>query len=139
MDNVVFQRHTYKIIKVSKDGYIVTNTRRSFEEGDGHTHNGNFHFCRLLITCALLKGVPKKDQHLKKNQRFLESMCRICDNKDLALWEGMLSKVLNDNEYNHKDHVAETRLKKHKDEKILNKGEIDTLCKSEIEEDIIVK
>ncbi len=71
MNNVIFKKKNYVIIRV-RNGFIVYNLDKAFEEG--HTHLTSFGSAKYLINLALSHSIP---YHLDKYR--LTSLVRISD------------------------------------------------------------
>lgn len=53
---VIYRRKNF-IIYDSGDGFIVYNTKGSFQKH--HTHIGNFHTCKYIIDLSIRQYIPK--------------------------------------------------------------------------------
>ena len=79
----IYERKEYIILKV-KRGYIVYNTKKSFE--DGHTHLQSFEMSKTIIDNNIRKRRPKT-----KNIYLIESHIRVTDDsKYKQLLEGLI-------------------------------------------------
>lgn len=71
MYNKVYERKEFMIFQV-KEGYIVYNTKKSFQEG--HTHLKHFEAAKTAIDLVINKKVPKSTDGY-----YLSSLIRISD------------------------------------------------------------
>lgn len=69
MYNKIYRSREYIIFKV-KNGYIVQNTKKKFEEG--HTHVKNYNLAKKIIKWSKNNEIPNT-----KNTYILESLKRI--------------------------------------------------------------
>lgn len=69
MCNKIYRSKQYIILKV-KNGYIVQNTKKKFEEG--HTHVRNYNLAKKMIHWSKNNELPNT-----KNKYILESLYRI--------------------------------------------------------------
>lgn len=83
----VFSNKNYRMVK-SDNGFIVINIDKKFTEG--HTHVPNFNFGKIIIYASIKGEFPSKCLHLKNNKRAIESVLRICPNKNKKIFEKML-------------------------------------------------
>ena len=74
MDNVIYQKEQYVIIKADC-GFIVYNTSKEFEEG--HTHLKSFKRAKDIINLALHQRIPRDYDYY-----CLTSLQRIADSQD---------------------------------------------------------
>ncbi|MEG1311939.1 MAG: hypothetical protein RSD47_08040 [Romboutsia sp.] len=99
MYNKIYERKEFMIFQV-KDGYIVYNTRKVFEEG--HTHLKHFESAKTAIDLVINKKVPKST-----DVYYLSSLIRISE----------------DNQYISKiNELIESREQKGKKDKYYNSG-----------------
>lgn len=56
MYNKIYERKEFMIFQV-KDGYIVYNTKKDFQEG--HTHLKHFEAAKTIIDLSINKKIPK--------------------------------------------------------------------------------
>lgn len=73
MPNQIYQKNEFKIYKTSK-GCIVHNSKYSFK--DKHTHMNSVKASIDLINFLINEKLPRRT-----STRYLESMCRVCDNE----------------------------------------------------------
>lgn len=71
MYNKIYEKKEFIIFQV-KEGYIVYNTRKSFQEG--HTHLKHFEAAKTAIDLVINKKVPKSTDGY-----YLSSLVRISD------------------------------------------------------------
>lgn len=94
----VYERKEYIILKVKK-GYIVYNTKKSFE--NGHTHLQSFQMSKTIIDNNIRKKRPKTN-----NIYLIESHIRVTeDNKYKQILEELLDAKRDktkDNKYHNK-------------------------------------
>ncbi len=69
MCNKIYRSKQYVILKV-KNGYIVQNTKKNFEEG--HTHVRNYNLAKKMIYWSKNNELPNT-----RNKYILESLYRI--------------------------------------------------------------
>lgn len=99
MYNKIYERKEFMIFQV-KDGYIVYNTKKDFQEG--HTHLKHFEAAKTAIDLVINKKVPKSTDGY-----YLTSLTRIS----------------NDDNYIRKiNDLIESRDQKGKKEKYYNSG-----------------
>ncbi len=97
MYNKIYERKEFMIFQV-KEGYVVYNTKKSFQEG--HTHLKHFNAAKTAIDLVINKKIPKSTQVY-----YLTSLIRIsADDK-------YISKI---------KELMETREKKGKKDKYYN-------------------
>lgn len=73
----IYSKKNYRIIKVKNNNFIVTNTRKRFE--NGHTHVNNFYIAKSIIYYCLNNKFSKNAEHLSKNKRIMDSIFRVID------------------------------------------------------------
>ena len=95
----IYERKEYIILKV-KRGYIVYNTKKSFE--NGHTHLQSFEMSKTMIDNIIKKKRPKT-----KNIYLIESHIRVTNDSNYK-------KVL--------EELVEAKKDKSKDKKYHNKN-----------------
>lgn len=71
MFNKIYEKKEFIVFQVKK-GYVVYNTRKSFEEG--HTHLKHFEAAKTAIDLAINKKIPRS-----KYGYYLTSLIRISD------------------------------------------------------------
>lgn len=99
MYNKIFERKEFIIFQV-KEGYVVYNTKKDFEEG--HTHLKHFNAAKNAIDLVISKKIPKST-----NVYYLTSLVRLTK----------------DEKYEEKiTELIETRKQKGKKEKYCNVG-----------------
>lgn len=91
MPNCLYSQKNYKIIKCSKDNYLVINIDKEFK--DGHTHVYNYNVAKTIIYCCIHGQFPKYIKHLDRDERTLVSILRICSNKYKRKFNEMLYKI----------------------------------------------
>ena len=99
MYNKIYERKEFIIFQV-KEGYIVYNTRKSFQEG--HTHLKHFEAAKTAVDLVINKKVPKSTDGY-----YLSSLIRISDD------DKYISKI---------NELIEARDQKGKKEKYYNHG-----------------
>lgn len=73
MFDKVYERNKYLIFRV-KNGYIVYNSKKEFD--DGHTHLKHFNACKTLIDLSCKKKLPRSNSIY-----FISSLIRISDDE----------------------------------------------------------
>lgn len=71
MYNKIYERKEFMIFKV-RDGYIVYNSKKSFQEG--HTHLKHFEAAKTAIDLVIRKKIPKSTQ-----EYYLMSLIRLSE------------------------------------------------------------
>ncbi len=99
MYNKIYERKEFMIFQV-KDGYIVYNTKKDFQEG--HTHLRHFEAAKTAIDLAINKKIPKST-----DVYYLTSLIRISSDETYI-------KKIND--------LIEARYQKGKKDKYYNSG-----------------
>lgn len=97
MYNKIYERKEFMIFQV-KEGYVVYNTKKSFQEG--HTHLKHFEAAKTAIDLVINKKVPKSTDGY-----YLSSLIRISDD------DKYISKI---------NELIESREKKGKKDKYYN-------------------
>lgn len=72
--NTIYNKKSYYIYKVSKNRYIVYNSKKEFKYG--HTHINNYNTAKYVINLSIYNTVPN---HLSKY--LIESLIRISTDK----------------------------------------------------------
>ena len=81
--NQIYSKNGY-IVFPTKNGYVVHNTVKTFQ--NGHTHMKYLNPCKTLIDICIHKKVPKTN-----NLYFLQSLIRISDDVEyIEKLEGFL-------------------------------------------------
>lgn len=70
----VYKKKNY-VIYSNKEGFIIHNRNKEFQ--DGHSHIGNFNTAKYLIDLAIYSRIPNRD-----STYFLESLIRISNDED---------------------------------------------------------
>ncbi len=99
MYNKIYERKEFMIFQV-KDGYIVYNTKKDFQEG--HTHLKHFEAAKTAIDLVINKKVPKSTDGY-----YLNSLIRI------SIDENYIKKI---------NELIEARDQKGKKDKYYNSG-----------------
>ena len=99
MYNKIYEKKEFMIFQV-KEGYIVYNTKKSFQEG--HTHLKHFEAAKTAIDLVLNKKVPKSTDGY-----YLTSLIRLSDD------ESYINKIT---------ELIDAREQKGKKEKYYNVG-----------------
>lgn len=99
MYNKIYEKKEFMIFQV-KEGYIVYNTKKSFQEG--HTHLKHFDAAKTAIDLVLNKKIPKSTHGY-----YLTSLIRLSED------EIYISKI---------NELLESREHKGKKEKYYNPG-----------------
>lgn len=73
MYNKIFERKEFIIFQV-KEGYVVYNTKKDFEEG--HTHLKHFNAAKNAIDLVISKKIPKST-----NVYYLTSLVRLTNDE----------------------------------------------------------
>lgn len=68
-------KYNFAIIKVATGGYIVHNQNKPFNQG--HTHLCSFNAAISAVKLVHNKMLPKN-----KSEYFIESLCRIAEDKE---------------------------------------------------------
>ncbi|WP_296644772.1 hypothetical protein [Romboutsia sp. 13368] len=102
MYNKIYERKEFMIFQV-KEGYIVYNARKSFQEG--HTHLKHFKAAKTAIDLVIRKKIPKTTQGY-----YLTSLIRISDDdsyitKIKELMESRSQKGKKDKYYNSRHKI----------------------------------
>ena len=97
MYNKIYERKEFMIFRV-KEGYIVYNARKSFQEG--HTHLKHFEAAKTAIDLVIRKKIPRSTQGY-----YLTSLIRLSDD------DSYITKI---------QELIETRAKKGKKDKYYN-------------------
>lgn len=71
---MVYKKDKYIVIAV-KNGFIVYNTSKEFNEG--HTHLKSFNACKTIIDLSIRNKIPRSNSFY-----YLRSLIRITDNND---------------------------------------------------------
>ena len=74
--NIIYSKKNYNIYKISRQSFIIHNTKKKFE--DGHTHIKNYKTAKYLIDLCIHRSIP--DRHL--SDYLLESIIRLSTNID---------------------------------------------------------
>ncbi|WP_042275194.1 hypothetical protein [Faecalimicrobium dakarense] len=103
MYNKIYERKEFMIFQV-KEGYVVYNTKKSFQEG--HTHLKHFEAAKTAIDLVINKKVPKSTDGY-----YLSSLIRISDDdkyisKINELIESREQKGKKDKYYNSRYKIA---------------------------------
>lgn len=69
----VYNKKEFVILQ-NKNGYVVINTRKTFDSG--HTHFKNLNASKKLINLAINKKIPKSNSNY-----FLDSLIRISNDE----------------------------------------------------------
>ncbi|HSQ89061.1 MAG TPA: hypothetical protein VLM92_09615 [Romboutsia sp.] len=99
MYNKIYEKKEFIIFQV-KEGYVVYNTRKDFQEG--HTHLKNFEAAKTAVNLVINKKIPKSTDGY-----YLSSLIRLSDD---------------DNYINKINALIEARERKGKKEKYYNSG-----------------
>lgn len=99
MYNKIYEKKGFIIFQV-KEGYVVYNTKKDFQEG--HTHLKHFEAAKTAIDLVINKKIPKST-----DVYYLSSLVRISDDDDYI---------------NHIEELIEARKQKGKKEKYYNSG-----------------
>lgn len=99
MFNKIYRRKEYIIFRV-KNGYVVQNTKKKFEEG--HTHIKNYNMAKKLIDFSIKKELPKNT----KNAYILESLYRISNDEKYKERIKNEQEKTNNNKYNYGNNVV---------------------------------
>ncbi|RDY24641.1 hypothetical protein CHF27_000115 [Romboutsia maritimum] len=99
MYNKIYEKKEFMIFQV-KEGYIVYNTKKSFQEG--HTHLKHFEAAKTAIDLVMNKKVPKSTDGY-----YLTSLIRLSDDNNY------ITKI---------NELLEAREQKGKKEKYYNVG-----------------
>jgi len=91
MDNIIYSKRHFVIFR-SYNGFIVYNTKKSFN--DGHTHLNSFNSAKYIIALALNGKVPNDLDRYR-----LVSLMRITDSLE---YKGRIERLLENK--NKKDH-----------------------------------
>ena len=97
MYNKVYERKEFMIFRV-KEGYIVYNAKKSFQEG--HTHLKHFEAAKTAIDLVIRKKIPRSTQGY-----YLTSLIRLSDD------DSYITKI---------KELIETRAQKGKKDKYYN-------------------
>ena len=102
MYNKIYERKEFMIFQV-KEGYIVYNAKKSFQEG--HTHLRHFEAAKTAIDLVIRKKIPRSTQRY-----YLTSLMRLSDddiyiNKIKELMESRTQKGKKDKFYNSRHKV----------------------------------
>jgi hypothetical protein len=102
MYNKIYERKEFMIFQV-KEGYIVYNAKKSFQEG--HTHLKHFKAAKTAIDLVIRKKIPRSTQGY-----YLTSLIRLSDddiyiNKIKELMESRMQKGKKDKYYNSRHKV----------------------------------
>lgn len=102
MYNKIYERKEFMIFKV-KNGYIVYNAKKSFQEG--HTHLRHFEAAKTAIDLVIRKKIPRSTQRY-----YLTSLMRLSDddiyiNKIKELMESRIQKGKKDKYYNSRNKI----------------------------------
>ena len=100
MYNKIYERKEFMIFQV-KEGYIVYNAKKSFQEG--HTHLRHFESAKTAIDLVIRKKIPRSTQRY-----YLTSLMRLSDdyiyiNKIKELMESRIQKGKKDKYYNSRN------------------------------------
>lgn len=99
MYNKIYEKKNFIIFQV-KEGFVIYNTKKSFQEG--HTHLKHFEAAKTAIDLVINKKVPKST-----DLYYLSSLIRISDDEKYI-------KQVND--------LIESRIQKGKKEKYYNQS-----------------
>lgn len=98
----IYERKEYIILKVKK-GYVVYNTKKSFE--NGHTHLQSFEMSKIIIDNSIRKKRPKTN-----NIYLIESHIRVTnDNKYKQVLEELVEAKKDktkDNKYHNRSYCS---------------------------------
>ena len=97
MYNKIYERKEFMIFRV-KEGYIVYNAKKSFQEG--HTHLKHFEAAKTAIDLVIRKKIPRSTQGY-----YLTSLIRLSDD------DSYITKI---------KELIETRAQKGKKDKYYN-------------------
>ena len=103
MYNKIYERKEFMIFQV-KEGYIVYNAKKSFQEG--HTHLRHFEAAKTAIDLVIRKKIPRSTQRY-----YLTSLMRLSDddiyiNKIKELMESRIQKGKKDKYYNSRNKLS---------------------------------
>lgn len=99
MYNKIYEKKNFIIFQV-KEGFVIYNTKKSFQEG--HTHLKHFEAAKTAVDLVINKKVPKST-----DLYYLSSLIRISDDEKYI-------KQVND--------LIESRIQKGKKEKYYNQS-----------------
>ena len=102
MYNKIYERKEFMIFQV-KEGYIVYNAKKSFQEG--HTHLRHFEAAKTAIDLVIRKKIPRSTQRY-----YLTSLMRLSDddiyiNKIKELMESRIQKGKKDKYCNSRNKI----------------------------------
>ena len=102
MYNKIYERKEFMIFQV-REGYIVYNAKKSFQEG--HTHLKHFEAAKTAIDLVIRKKIPKSTHgyYLTSLIRLSEDDCYI--NKIKELMESRAQKGKKDKYYNSRNKL----------------------------------
>ena len=105
MYNKIYERKEFMIFQV-REGYIVYNAKKSFQEG--HTHLKHFEAAKTAIDLVIRKKIPKSTHgyYLTSLIRLSEDDCYI--NKIKELMESRAQKGKKDKYYNSRNNNHKT-------------------------------
>ena len=83
--NVIYNKKNFKIYDAS-DGFIVHNTKLSFE--NHHTHLKNFNTCKFIIDLCIHKSIPNKEI----SEYLLISILRISEDR---IYRNKIQQLIN--------------------------------------------
>lgn len=85
MNNKVYEKSYYIIFKV-RNGFIVYNTKKQFDEG--HTHMRSFKASKTLIDLAIRKKIPRSN-----SEYYMTSLIRISNDEKFSKEISEIMKV----------------------------------------------
>ncbi|HBG3789803.1 hypothetical protein VXC74_13490 [Clostridioides difficile] len=95
--NKIYEKKEYIIIK-SKNGYIVYNTNKKFEEG--HTHLKSYNAAKTVIDLAIRKKIPRSNsiyfitslKRISNDMNYIKSINKLMD---IRSDKGLKEKYIN--------------------------------------------
>lgn len=108
----VYKKKNY-VIYSNREGFIIHNKNKEFQEG--HSHIGNFNTAKYLIDLAIYSRIPNRDSIY-----FLESLIRISNDPDYIKRLRCKKSKLE----SKKKHSCEYRAEKHSTKVLSKKGRI---------------